>query len=109
MVEAAPWLALALGALVSFAWRFAGVAVSGRIDPNGAVFLWVQSVAYAMLAALVARMVVFPTGPLEDSLLWHRLVAGALAVGVFYLARRQLVLGVLAGLALFIGLQFSGA
>ena len=53
------WVALILGVLVSFSWRIAGVAVSGKINPQGPIFLWIQSVAYALLAALVARMVVF--------------------------------------------------
>ena len=106
MVDATPWLALMLGVVVTVGWRFAGVVVSGRIDPEGAVFLWVQSVAYAMLAALVARMVVFPTGPLEETLLWHRVAAGALAVLVFHLTRRRLLVAVTAGIALFILVQF---
>lgn len=108
MVDATPWLALVLGVIVTVAWRFAGVVVSGRIDPEGSVFLWVQSVAYAMLAALVARMVVFPTGPLEDTLLWHRVAAGAMAVLIFHLTRRRLLIAVTSGITLFVVLQFLG-
>ena len=99
------WVALILGVLVSFSWRIAGVAVSGKINPQGPIFLWIQSVAYALLAALVARMVVFPSGPLEDTILWHRLLAGTIAIIVFYIEKRSLLTGVAVGMAVFFALQ----
>jgi len=99
------WVALILGVLVSFSWRIAGVAVSGKINPQGPIFLWIQSVAYALLAALVAKMVVFPSGPLEDTILWHRLLAGTSAIIVFYIAKRSLLTGVTVGMAVFLALQ----
>tara|TARA_B100000676_G_C18075383_1_gene847273 strand:+ start:2653 stop:2979 length:327 start_codon:yes stop_codon:yes gene_type:complete len=106
MSEWMAWVALILGILVSFAWRVAGVYVSDKINPQEPIFLWIQSVAYALLAALVARMVVFPSGPLEDTLLWHRLFAGIVAIIMFYLTRRRLLIGVSFGALVFIGLQF---
>jgi branched-subunit amino acid transport protein len=92
-----PWLLLLAAALVTYAWRALGVAISGRIAPDGALFEWVSAVAYALLAALIARMIVDPMGPLEQTPLLDRLAGVGVALGAFLLARRNLFVGVAAG------------
>lgn len=86
-----------VGAVASYIWRALGVALSGRIDPDGPVVRWVGCVAFAVLAALIARMILLPFGSLADTSVTIRLAAAALALGVFYAARRNLVVGVAAG------------
>lgn len=92
-----PWVMLALVALVTYGWRGVGVALSGRIDPNGAAIRWVGCVAYALLAGLIARMIVLPQGPLQDTALTDRLAAAAIALVIFLLTRRSMVAGVFGG------------
>jgi branched-subunit amino acid transport protein len=97
VTDAWAWGLVALAALVTYAWRGVGVALSGRIDPNGAAIRWVGCVAYALLAGLIARMIVLPQGPLQDTATIDRLIAAALALAVFLLTRRSMVAGVFAG------------
>ena len=68
-------LALAVAALVTYAWRGLGVLLSGRIDPDGPLFAWTACVAYALLAALIARMIVLPRGDLADTAALDRILA----------------------------------
>jgi len=89
-----PILVIVVGAAATYVWRALGVALSGRIDPEGVVFQWTACIAYALLAALVARMIVFPTGPLAQTPAIDRLAAAALAFAVFFLGRRNMLLGV---------------
>jgi branched-subunit amino acid transport protein len=97
------WWFLAVGALVTYAWRAAGVALSGRIDPNSKLMRWVASVAYALLAGLIARLIVLPQGSLEATALWMRLSAAAIAILAYFLCRRSIPLGVTAGACWLIG------
>ena len=97
MGELWPWLMLGLVALVTYGWRGIGVALSGRIDPDGAAIRWVGCVAYALLAGLIARMIVLPQGPLQDTAMTDRLAAAAIALVIFLLTRRNMVAGVFAG------------
>jgi len=99
-------LVLACGA-ATYLWRGLGVFVSGRIGTEGPVFRWLACVAYATLAALIARIVLLPVGTLEDSALWQRLLATAIALGIFFLARRNLFLGVVAGGASLVALVLT--
>jgi len=97
-VDTAIWGMLVVGAAVTYAWRALGVALSGRINPDGPVIVWVACVAYALLAGLVARMIVLPYGALASVDLWIRLGASAIGLGVFYATRRNILAGVLAGI-----------
>lgn len=89
-------LVLACGA-ATYLWRGLGVLVSGTINVDGPVFRWLACVAYATLAALISRILFLPVGTLADTLLWERMLATAVALGIFFLTRKNLFLGVIAG------------
>jgi branched-subunit amino acid transport protein len=91
------WPYLLIGTIATYFWRASGVALSGRINADSALMRWVAAVAYAMLAGLIARLIVEPQGTLGTTALWMRLSAAALAVVVYFLGRRSVVLGVAAG------------
>jgi branched-subunit amino acid transport protein len=91
------WPYLLIGAVTTYFWRGLGVALSGRINPDSALMRWVTSVAYAMLAGLIARLIVAPQGALGETPLWMRLSAAVAAMLVYFLCRRSIILGVAAG------------
>ena len=92
------WLLLGVCALATYAWRGLGVLISGRIDARGEAFAWISCVAYAMIAGLIARMLVMPTGELAELTDLERLLGSAAALVAFFgLSRRNLLAGVLAG------------
>ncbi len=103
-----PFVVMGIAAAATYSWRALGVALSGRIDPNGAVFEWVGCVAYALLAALIARMIVLPIGPLEQTALAARVAAAAIALAIFFATRRNLALGVAAGAGALVLLTWAG-
>lgn len=93
------------GALVTYFWRGLGAALARRIDPQSPLFQWVGCVAHALIAALIARMILLPIGPLQETLLAHRLAGTALAVLVFFLVGRSVLLASGAGVGLLVFLQ----
>ena len=97
MSDIRPWIVLAAGAAVTYAWRGLGVALSGRIDPESPVVRWVGAVAYALLAGLIARMIVLPLGALQATALTDRVAAAAAALAMFFVTRHNLLLAVGAG------------
>ena len=91
------WLLMGACVVVTYMWRGLGVLFSGRIATDSDVFDWITCVAYAMVAALIVRIIVMPTGLLASSLLAHRLIACGVALIVFYVCHRNLFVGVGAG------------
>ena len=85
-------------AAATYLWRGLGVVISGRIAPDSEAFRWVACVAFAMIAGLVMRMLLIPTGTLAETTPVERLLGTAAALGCyFWLTRRNLFIGVLAG------------
>ena len=102
---------LTLGAILgTYFWRGMGVLLASRVNSAGAVFQWVTFVSYAMLGGLIARMVVLPIGPLEETSLLIRSLAFAIGVTVFLLLGRRVCPPDLLGLASVLAMIFlSGA
>lgn len=96
------WIVVALAALVTYGWRAGGVLLGRNIDVDSRIFRWASAVAYALLAGLVARMIVMPEGPLASTELPHRLAAAVAAAAVFFVTRRNLLLGVATGMAVLV-------
>lgn len=93
-----PWAVVLVSALATYLSRGLGVIAGGRIDPSGPLFEWVGCVAYALLAGLISRMIFLPLGPLAETALSVRLAAVAVALAAYFATRRNLMLGILAGL-----------
>ena len=94
------WPLLLICALATYLWRGPGVLISARIDTESAVFAWISCVAYAIIAGVVSRMLLIPTGVLAETTLPERAICSAAAALVFFfLTRRNLFAGVVAGAA----------
>lgn len=88
------WLLVLACAAGTYLWRGLGVVLSGRIRVESELFDWIACVAYAMVAGLITRIIVMPTGLLAESLLAERLTACTLALAAYYLTRRNLFVAV---------------
>jgi branched-subunit amino acid transport protein len=93
------WLLVIAASLATYLWRGLGVALSGKIEVESELFSWIACVAYAMIAGLIARMLLMPSGALAETVLVDRLVACAIGIVVYRLTRRNLMLAVGAGVA----------
>jgi Branched-chain amino acid transport protein (AzlD) len=91
---------LAIAVLVHEPWRWAGYVLGRRLNPDDEIFKWVKAVSTALVAALAARLLLFPSGALAGIPLWLRIAAFALGLAVFYASGKAAWKGVCAGAAL---------
>lgn len=96
------WVVVLAAGCATYFWRGLGVFLSGRIRTESELFNWVACVAYSLVAGLISRIVVMPTGVLAQTMLPDRLIACALAVGAYFLFRRNLFAGVGSGVVFLI-------
>lgn len=86
-------------------WRTIGVAAAGRLNEGTQAFALVRAVATALVAAVIAQLVVTPTGALAAAPLWLRVGAAAIGFAGMEAAGRRGWVGILAGeAALLLGL-----
>ena len=100
------WALMLACAAATYLWRGLGVLLSGRINPQSALFEWISCVAYALVAGLIARIIVAPSGLLAQAALTDRLLACAVAFIAYRLARRNMFVGLVCGVIFFTGAVF---
>ena len=71
--------------------RFLGVVSSEKIKETSKIFKWFNCIAYSVLAALIARMVIFPAGELAESGILIRLFVVVASVVMFLFTKKNLV------------------
>ena len=77
------------GFAATYLWRALAVVAVTRIDPESDLLLWVRAVSTALVAALVMRMIIAPSGVLATIAVEHRFAAVAIGIGAFYATSRS--------------------
>tara|TARA_X000000950_G_scaffold164139_1_gene200664 strand:- start:258 stop:581 length:324 start_codon:yes stop_codon:yes gene_type:complete len=77
--------------LATYLSRFLGVISAEKIKETSKMFRWFNCLAYSTLAALIARMTIFPSGSLNEVDYIIRFTVVSLAIVIFYLTRKNLV------------------
>ncbi len=99
-------LTVVAGWAATYVWRFAGVYLAERMAPDSEILMWVRSVATALVAALVARLLIAPPGLLATTTLEARIGAMTFGVVAFYLCGRRTGAGVAAAVISLFGISW---
>jgi len=91
-----------IGFLPSEIWRLLGVLFSRGLATDSEILEWVRAVATALLAAVVAKLLVSPSGALMGVPLASRFASLFLGLTGYLLVRRSVIAGVIAGEATLI-------
>ena len=84
-------LVILVTSFATYLSRFLGVISSEKIKETSKNFKWFNCVAYATLAALIARMIVFPAGVLSESAIFLRFIVIMSAIILFLITKKNLV------------------
>jgi len=85
-------LVIVVTSVATFASRFLGILTAENISDKSKLFDWFNCVAYSILAALIARMVIFPAGALLESTLLIRVFIILISICIFLYSKKNLVL-----------------
>ncbi|MDC3090026.1 AzlD domain-containing protein [Candidatus Pelagibacter sp.] len=77
--------------LATYLSRFLGVVSAEKIKETSKMFRWFNCLAYSTLAALIARIVIFPYGTLSEVDYLIRFIVVFLSIIIFYLTKKNLV------------------
>ncbi|HAT87649.1 AzlD domain-containing protein [Cohaesibacter gelatinilyticus] len=93
-----PYLFIFLaGMLPTEVWRWLGVAFAGRLRDDSEWILLARAVANALVAGVIARLILFPSGALMEVPVWIRLASVGIALVIYFGFGRNLFLGVFSG------------
>ena len=83
--------AILVTSLATFLSRFLGAVSSQGIKETSKIFKWFNCLAYATLAALIARTIIFPVGILNEAGYLLRLAVVILSLVVFFVSKKNYV------------------
>ena len=83
--------AILVTSLATFLSRFLGAVSSVGIKETSKIFKWFNCLAYATLAALISRTIIFPVGALNEAGYLIRFIVVILSLIVFYISKRNYV------------------
>ena len=84
-------LVILVTSFATYLSRFLGVVSSEKIEETSKIFRWFNCIAYSILAALIARIVIFPAGVLEEADLWLRLIVIIISIIIFIISKKNIV------------------
>ena len=83
--------AILITSLATFLSRFLGALTSQGIKETSKLFKWFNCLAYATLAALIARTIIFPAGILMDASYSSRIIVVLFSLFIFFISKKNFV------------------
>ena len=84
-------LVILVTSLATYLSRFMGVVSSEKIKEKSKIFKWFNCLAYSTLAALIARILIFPSGVMSEVDYLIRFIVVFVSVLIFYFTKKNLV------------------
>ncbi len=94
---------LLIGWLPTDIWRALGVLLSGGIDENSEMLVFVRAVATALVAAVISKLILFPAGNLAIAPIELRVFAASLGFASFIISGKRVFIGILVAESILIG------
>ena len=84
-------LAILVTSVATYSSRFLGVLTSEKINEDSKIYRWFNCLAYSTIAALIARMIVFPVGELSETTYSIRFIVILLAILIYHFTKKNVV------------------
>ncbi len=83
--------AILVTSFATYLSRFLGVVSSEKIKEKSKIFKWFNCLAYSTLAALIARILIFPSGVISEVDYLIRFIVVFVSILIFYFTKKNLV------------------
>lgn len=99
---------LIAGWLASDIWRFIGVAIGGRLDEKSEGLVLARAVATTLVAAVIGKLIVFPSGAVAETSVLVRIAAAAFGFAAYLVSGKRVIAGIIVSEAILLtAMQFA--
>ena len=95
-------LVIVVGFLPSEVWLVLGVLLSHGLDERSEILVWIRAVATTLLAGVVAKLLLMPSGALAVVPLYGRIISLLIGLAGYFMMRRSVIAGIILGEATLI-------
>lgn len=97
------------GWLATDIWRWLGVLIGNRLDEGSQALILVRAIAVSLVAAVIAQLILFPSGALAQTPTWLRVGSAFAGFAAFHFAGQRIWVGVGVAIVLLALGQFAFA
>ncbi len=94
---------LVAGVLATDVWRWIGVLAGNSLKDDSEAILWVRAVATALIAAVIGKMIVLPSGSAAEIHIATRICAAASGWMAFAVTGKNVLVGVVVAELVLVG------
>ena len=94
-------LMLVVATLGILSWRYLGVVLYKKIEPDSSLAKFVNAIAYGMTTAIVFKMIIFPNSAIKLIPLFERVIPFFLGIIVFLIFPKNPNLALIVGISSF--------
>lgn len=102
------YLAIGVATLITFAMRALGLIWSRRLDENRQIFIYANYLSYALVGALVTKLLILPDNDLVTIPLVWRLGISAFCLTLYLIHRKHLLIYLIVTVFFASAMQFGG-
>mgnify|MGYP001162452792 CR=1 FL=1 len=81
--------AILVTSIATYISRLLGVFTSEKINERSKIYRWFNCLAYSTLAALISRMLIFPSGDLSETSYLIRIIVILLSIFIFFCNKKK--------------------
>ena len=100
------FLAITVSAIATFLCRSLGVIFSTKLKEDNWVFDWIKCISIGIIVAVISKIIFFPEGILESTSKISRVLSTFSLIIIYYLIKKNILISVSLGTALFTFLNY---
>ena len=100
------FLAITVSSIATFFCRSLGVFFSSKLKENSWIFDWIKCISIGIIVAVISKIIFFPEGILEGTSKLSRVLSPFSLVIIYYLIKKNILISVSLGTALFTFLNY---
>jgi branched-subunit amino acid transport protein len=100
------YIALLAASLGTYFCRAMGVISAGTLSTESPIFHWVKCVSIGVIVSVISRIVLFPSGTLEQTTSLSRIIATLSLVLIYFISKKNILLSVVSSAIILVLLNF---
>jgi branched-subunit amino acid transport protein len=100
------YLSILVASIATYACRAFGVFSSKNLSVDSPIFHWIKCISVGIISAVIAKIILFPVGLLSETTSISRIVSTLVAIAVYFLFKKNVLLSVFVSTATFLLINF---
>ena len=100
------YFSIFLASIATYCCRAFGIFSAKNVSVDSAIFQWIKCISVGIISAVIAKIILFPAGLLAETSLSSRLFSTGVAIAIYFLFKKNMLLSIFVSTMTFIIINF---